>query len=42
MCIRDRAHVAELRDEDEAAIAAATSANAEKLFQLQAYRGRRT
>lgn len=36
------AHVAELRDEDEATIAAATSANAENLFQLQAYRGRRT
>lgn len=34
-------HVARLRDEDEAAVAAATSANAEKLFQLRAFRSNR-
>jgi TatD DNase family protein len=41
--VRDTlAHVARLRNGDEAAIAAATSANAERLFQLQAYRDSRT
>lgn len=33
-------HVARLRDEDEAAVAAATSANAERLFRLSAFRER--
>lgn len=33
-------HVARLRDEDEATVAAATSANAERLFGLQSFRGR--
>lgn len=34
------AHVARLRGEDEASVAAATSANAERLFRLQAFRDR--
>lgn len=34
-------HVARLRDEDEAVVAAATSANAERLFQLQSFRAAR-
>lgn len=34
-------HVARLRDEDEAVVAAATSANAERLFQLRSFRSSR-